>query len=435
MRPLRVLRALRLIAAVTVLGVLATGCTGPGAGSRTVEAIVPSSVNLFVGSGVQVLGMPVGTVTAMTPHEGAVRVTLSVDADVDLPADVGVLVMPTSALGERVVALHPAHTGGPTLPDGAVIPLERAAVPAEVDEVLASLERFLAALDPDRLGALVSAVAGTIEGQGEGMNTMIAEASAAVGVLADSSDDLVGAITELAALTATLAERNDRLGPILENLSAVLRAVGEESDAIVAAVRDLHRLTTAVAPLVAEHADPLVTDLGVLATSMATVERNLDRVQLTIEGAHRLFEAGGRAFDYTDAFLALDNQDEALQDAIRDRLSDRLVGVCIRLGHDACASPEFWAAYMPQLLCVPGLGACPERSADLGETLRAAIAALPPEVRDELPVPSPPSDGAGPPPAPAPPPAGDVSVPGDDDPTRAELDELVERLLRGEPRR
>lgn len=417
----------RLLAAVLALGVLAAGCSA-GTGSRTVEALVPSTVNLFEGSRVQVLGLPVGEVVAMAPEDGAVRLTMAVDRAVDLPADVGTIILPASALGERVVELHPAHVDGPRLPDGALIPLARASVPAEVDEVLASLERFLGDLDPERLGALVSALAGTFEGQGELLGEMITEASAAVGVLAGASDDLVGAVVELGTLTTTLAERNDRLGPLLENLSTILRTVGEESDTIVAAVRDLHRLTRAIAPLVAEHGDALVTDLGTLATAMATVERNLDRVSLAIHGTGLLFEAGGRAFDYDDAFLALDNQDEALQEAMRDRLTDRLVGTCLRLGYADCDAPEFWAPFVPQLLCVPGLGACPGASAELGETLRAALSQLPEAALGELPLPVTvaPAPQRTPPPSPPAP-------PGPDD-ERAELDALVERLLRGEPR-
>ncbi|HEY9315177.1 MlaD family protein, partial [Williamsia sp.] len=57
--------------------------------SSTVTAYFRSSVGIYEGSDVRVLGVEVGQVTEVTPQGDRVRVKMRVDGSVDLPADVG----------------------------------------------------------------------------------------------------------------------------------------------------------------------------------------------------------------------------------------------------------------------------------------------------------------------------------------------------------
>lgn len=368
-----------------VMALLAGACSldRPG-GGRSLEAVVTRSNNLFVGSDVRVLGMRVGRVSAVEPAGTNVRVTMSLDPGVEVPADVAAEIQPTSLLGERFVALHPAYTGGPTWPEGEPIPLERTGVPAETDEVLASFEQWLEGMNPETLAELVDVLADTLEGQGQGLNGLLQEGGDTIRVLADSSDDLMAAVSALADVSQTMAARDQRISAAIENWSTVVGTLGEESDQVVAGVANIRRLVGELKPLLDEHAVPLSSDIKHLTTALQTVDRNLARIGLMASGSAGLFDAAGTAFEHEHGRLKLLNIGNELPQHIADRFADRLVGVCARLAEAVCATRAFWDAHLPAALCWEGVTSCAEGRKSLAAAFGEAMGALPPETQERL---------------------------------------------------
>jgi phospholipid/cholesterol/gamma-HCH transport system substrate-binding protein len=375
---------LRTAAVVLVLSLLATACTFlNGAERTTITATFAGTNNLFVGSEVRILGLQVGEVTAIEPVGEVVRVEFYVEGDHELPAEVRAELHPTSLLGERFVGLTPTYESGPTFPDGGDIPIERTSIPVDVDDVLRSFENFLRSLDRDVLANLIDTLADTFAGQGEGLNELLDQGSESVRVLADSSEDLNALVSEFAALNETLATRDQVIGRTLERFSVVLQTLIEERDQIIESVVNLRRLTVELRPLLDDHTDPLIHDLEVLATTLSTVERNLERVGELILGGRTLFEGAGRAFEYDTGRIALNNQFGPLAEAIALRTTDRLVGLCLRLGVEECASADFFEPIIGTILCNEGPN-CLENEAILQDYLVQALSAAPPEVMDLL---------------------------------------------------
>jgi phospholipid/cholesterol/gamma-HCH transport system substrate-binding protein len=366
------------VAAAVAVALLA-GCVGPLAGPEPVvyEAVVSRSNNLFERSEVKVAGLVVGRVTELRPDGPNVVVRMEVHPDVPIPADARARIKPLSLIGERFIQLEPAYTDGPVLEPGSQIPLERTGVPAEVDEVLASFERFMSELDPRGLADLIEVLADTLSGQGPGLNELIDEGATTIGVLADASDDLVGIARELGQLNETVATRDDRIGEVIEDWSTLTRTFVEESDEIIAGIGNLHRLTLELRGLLDDHADPLVRDIEVLTTSLSTVERNLERIGLLILGGKRLFEGAGRAIGYENAWLRVVNRGERLGEAITLRLRDRLVGTCLRLEIPECDTPDFWEPFLPMMVCLGDSVTCPPDQPTFTQALASALGYLP----------------------------------------------------------
>jgi virulence factor Mce-like protein len=376
-------RILRAAALLVVLSLLTSACALFGIDERrTITATFAGANNLFEGSEVRILGLQVGRVLTIEPRGEVVVVEFEVEGDRPLPADVRAELEPTSLLGERFVRLTPAYTDGPMF-DGDEIPLERTSVPVDVDDVLRSFENFLRSLDRDVLANLIDTLADTFAGQGDGINQLLEQGSESVRVLADSSEDLNDLVAEFASLNETLATRDQVIGRTLERFSIVLQTLTEERDQIIESVANLRRLTVELRPLLDEHSEPLIRDLEVLATTLSTVERNLDRVGELIRGGRTLFEGAGRAFEYDTARIALNNQTGLLGESIRIRTTERLVGLCLRLGVEECSQAEFFEPIIGTILCGDG-PSCLENEAVVQDYLVRALGTAPPEVLELL---------------------------------------------------
>ena len=375
----------RLLIAAVAMTVLA-GCVGPFAPETGIEftAVFTRTNNLFEGSDVRILGVPKGTVLELTPKGSDVVATIQMEPGIDIPADVRAAVAPTSLLGERFVQLDQAYQGGPKLEDGDVIPIERTSVGVDIDEVLASFEKFLEGLDEETLADLVDVLVVTLEGQGNGLNQLLDQGSETVAVLRRSSDDLNVAVSQLAALNSTVATRDEELGALFDDLSSVMRTLADEGPVIIEGMRNLRRLTNELRPLTDEHSDAIVNDLEILATSVSTVQRNLDRLGEVMRGGNRLFRAAGRAFDFEHAMIRLDNEAENIPAVLNDRLLERLAGVCIRLGIKECSSSEFFEPIEDIITCVPSFQRCDTNDVTFGDAFLASINLLPKEARAGL---------------------------------------------------
>lgn len=373
----------RMALALVALAVAGSvgGCTALDGGRQPTRltAVFDHTTNLFVGSEVRVLGLQVGEVTGLDPRGDVVAVEMVVDADQPLPEDVSAHMVPSALLGERFVQLDPPYTDGPELADGAVIGNERTTQPAEVDEVLASFEQFLASLDREALADLIDGMAGTLSGQGEGLNELIDEATETTRVLADAGDDLNAVVGEFGALNETLATRDERIGDTLEELSTTLSTLVEERDEIIGTVAELNRLTAELRPLLDAHDDELVTDLEQLTTTLSTVERNLERLGDTTQGARELFAGTGEAINFETAQLNLHNETDDIGALAVERVVQRLVGLCLRLEIDECADASFFAEAVHETA-----GDREDLLANLGEVIAELIGALPEEAQDEL---------------------------------------------------
>lgn len=249
-------------------------------GTTSVTAYFGTAVGIYRGSDVRILGVKVGTVTAVEPEGDQVRVELRVDRGIDIPADARAMQVTPSVVADRYVQLAPAYTGGPTLASGTVLGRDRTATPVEVDELYASVDKLTAALGPDGANAegaltdLLHTGAATLDGNGETLGRAIDELSRASSALSESRGDLFSTIDNLNRFVGALADSDAQVRRFNTQLATVSGQLAADRDTLGTALRELAPALGEVADFVRSNHEQLaqtVTDL--LPTTQAVADK------------------------------------------------------------------------------------------------------------------------------------------------------------------
>ncbi len=215
-RPTRLVLVVALV--VIVVGVIAVRSLTGGSQNISVTARFDSAAGLYTGNSVDVLGMKVGTVTAITQRGSYVEVRMNVTRSVPIPANATAVTVSDSVLTDRHVEFTPAYHSGPVLSDGAELGLDRTRTPIAFDNVLAMADKLSKSLAGDGAGhgpiAGLVGLGSDIAGQdGADISSALDQLSAALRMGDDhgtaTRDAITRIVNDLDSLAATAA-RNDQ---------------------------------------------------------------------------------------------------------------------------------------------------------------------------------------------------------------------------------
>ena len=235
--------------------------------SQRIEAYFSGAVGIYAGSDVRVLGVKVGTIGAVTPEGDRVKVTFDVDDDVQLPADAGAMIITPTVVADRYVQLTPAYTGGPTLDDGASIPMERTATPVELDQLYSSVDQLAGALGPDgankdgALNDLLDTTAENLDGNGQALGDTITELSKAVDTLSTNRGDLFDTVTNLQDFVSTLSANDAQVSGFITQLTTFSGYLAGERTDLGAALQQLSVALGDVATFVRDNRESLSSNV------------------------------------------------------------------------------------------------------------------------------------------------------------------------------
>lgn len=230
---------------------------------KTLTAEFPRTISVYEGSDVRVLGVPVGTVDAVTPSGTEVVVTMSYDPEVKLPADATAVIISPSIVGDRYVQLTPVYEGGEVLADDATLDVDRTAVPLELDEIYDNLDKLNVALGPtgaNRNGALSDLLEVTAEnfgGQGEKFHETIRNFGRFSETLSDNREEFFGSIRAMQGFISTLAQNDRTVRDFNQSLSEVSSMLSGERQELAAALRNLSVAMGQVSTFVRENREIL----------------------------------------------------------------------------------------------------------------------------------------------------------------------------------
>lgn len=294
----------RVVIGLLVVGAIAALVSQPGPDRIEITAeFARAGLSVRAGDEVRLRGVPIGRISSIDVRRDTFTATyvLSVDPGAPIAADTGATLVPKTLFGEKYVALDPAEPDGPTVEDGAAIPLERTAAPSEIQEVLDRLEPVLAAVDPIAFSATISSLAEGLDGHGEDLATVVESLPPALQVLIRNQDDLGRIFRSVPGIAGTVTERADQLLQAADAFGELAVLVDENETLLVDFVTDTAQLSARAASILdseAERIDRVLTDgLSVLTL----VDRNPGAVDSLLRGAPQ-FVNGLAAATSTGAF-------------------------------------------------------------------------------------------------------------------------------------
>jgi phospholipid/cholesterol/gamma-HCH transport system substrate-binding protein len=234
-------KLMRLVTAAALVGLLC----GAGAfvvnrtlfAPSTITAYFISATAIYPGDEVRVAGVKVGSIASIEPVGGQAKMVIHVDRDVPVPADAKAVIVAQSLVAARYLQLAPAYeTNGPTMADGAVIPVDRTAVPVEWDEVKAQLTRLATDLGPHSgvsgtsISRFIDSAAGALNGNGEKLRQTITQLAALGRTLADGSGNIVDVIKNLQTFVTALRDSNQQIVQFQDRFATLTSVVNDQSD-------------------------------------------------------------------------------------------------------------------------------------------------------------------------------------------------------------
>lgn len=302
----RVLLPVLLVLAVGVGGASAVRLAG-GEETKTITAHFTGVPGLYEGNSVAVLGIQVGRVERIEPHETDVLVTLSVPADLKIPADAGAVIVPASLVTDRFIELTPVYRSGDVMPDGAVIPASRTRTPVEFDDVvtavsglagdLAQIEKGTGAID-----TLIGAAAANAKGNGPALSKAIQGASTALSTFASDPSRTTDLVKGLASLAKLLAASQKTIRSFSSTVTEATRFLAAESESMKSAldqtldlVVDIEAFLRTNQAAMAKGVTGLDATAGTLAARSKEMSEAVDLLPLLFQNVVRAYDPQRKA--------------------------------------------------------------------------------------------------------------------------------------------
>ena len=274
----------RLVGLLAGTALLLGGCSAdgllggglPGGAAQgdgyDVQVVFDDVLDLVNQSAVKVDDVPVGSVTGIELDDFQARVSLRINADVQLPANAVAELRQTSLLGEKFIELGPPATGATgRLVDGDVIPSTRASRNPEVEEVFSALAALLTGGGLTELQTIAVELSRALAGREEQVRSAFRRVERLVGALDERKSEVVRAIDALDRLGATLAGQRQVLVEALDDITPAITVLADQRAELTHLLRKLSDLGAVGTRVVKATRDDTLANLRLLQPIVAQV--------------------------------------------------------------------------------------------------------------------------------------------------------------------
>jgi phospholipid/cholesterol/gamma-HCH transport system substrate-binding protein len=249
------------------------GTNGGGPGSYTVRAELPNVTNLQSNSRVRVGDVTVGNVTKVELQGWHALLTMTLDGDVDLPANVTVKLGQTSLFGSLHIELAPPTDAPPQdkLHDGSLIPLSAAGTYPSTEQTLAAVSLVLNGGGVGQVQDITEALSTAFAGRADDLRSLIGQLDKYVGYVNDQKDDIIAAADSLNNLVGQIAAQKPVVDRALKTIPDALAVLSDQRQTIADAIDQLGKFSALAADSINQTKGALVQEL----TDVAPVFKSL----------------------------------------------------------------------------------------------------------------------------------------------------------------
>jgi phospholipid/cholesterol/gamma-HCH transport system substrate-binding protein len=247
------------------------------------------------GAKVKLRGVEVGRVGAITGQGPGVKLQLDIDPDQIkyIPANVGAQIKATTALGNKYVDLiYPDDPTPKRLASGQV--LQSRNVSTEVNTVFQDLVAVLHQIDPEKLNAVLTALADGVRGQGQRIGEATTAANDVLIAYNDRMDTIRQDWRSFKAFNDTYSGAADDIVHTLDAATTTSATITRQESDLNALLLNTIGLSRSGIKLIGPNAGNLVSGInGLQPTTDLAMKYNPEYTCLLV-GAENFIEQGGR---------------------------------------------------------------------------------------------------------------------------------------------
>jgi phospholipid/cholesterol/gamma-HCH transport system substrate-binding protein len=258
------------------------GTEGNGPGSYLVQAQLPNVTNIQPNSRVRVADVTVGAVAKIERQGWHALITMRINGDVTLPANVTATIGQTSLLGTLHVELAPPGDVPPQgrLHNGSVIPLSRAGAYPTTEQTLSAASMFLNGGGLGRVQDITKAFSTAFAGRENDLRSLIQRLDTFIGKLDQQKSDIIAASDSINNLVGQFAHQQPVVDQALRTIPDALALLKNERDNLVEAFDRLGKFSALAADSANKTKEALAQefkDIGPVLQSLANAGPALTR--------------------------------------------------------------------------------------------------------------------------------------------------------------
>jgi phospholipid/cholesterol/gamma-HCH transport system substrate-binding protein len=245
--------------------------------NNTVVAYFPQALALYPGDKVLIMGIKVGAVDRIEPAGNKMKVTLHYLNKYKVPANATASILNPSLVASRTVQLSPPYSGGPTMDNDAVIPIERTQVPVEWDDLRNQLTRLVTQLGPNReqpkgpFGDVIESFADGLADKGQQINKTLSALADSVTALNEGRGDFFAVLKSLAVFVNVLHQNDHRFVALNNELAQFTNSFTKTDHELATTVKKVDELLTTAHQFVKDNGSVLAKDVNNLADVTNTI--------------------------------------------------------------------------------------------------------------------------------------------------------------------
>ena len=243
--------------------------TKVGPGYQRISADFIQAAALLPKNPVTVAGIPVGTVTGMRLNGDHVTVDMRVQDDIDIGKDSRAVIMVTTILGSRYLALHPG--GGGSLENN-TIDLNHTEVPYDLQQALQDVAVNYGEVNTDNLASAIEVLGKQIEGLPPLIPKAMDNLKKLSTVMADRRNQFGSMLRTMDLVTATLRRQQTSIGSMVNQGNELLGEFVMRRAAFHAMMQSLTDLVNVLDDTIVDDRaklDELLANVNTLSTLMS----------------------------------------------------------------------------------------------------------------------------------------------------------------------